>query len=85
MYICITNLPNKRRKYNMTQILIQIEDTTLLSSIKKVLKSIQGVSIKEIQESKPNFDTLKAMSEAKNGKKVIRCTSTKDLIKKLNA
>ena len=56
----------------MKQILIQIEDATLLSSIKKVLKSLHGVSIKEIQEPNPKRKIMsgieKSLDDVKNGR-----------------
>lgn len=70
----------------MTQILIQVEDATLLSSIKKVLKSLQGVSIKEIQEPKPKRKIMsgieKSMDDIKNGR-VREIKDTKAYFKKL--
>lgn len=70
----------------MTQILIQVEDATLLSSIKKVLKSLQGVSIKEIQETKPKKKVMsgieKSMDDIKNGR-VREIKDTKAYFKKL--
>jgi hypothetical protein len=70
----------------MTQILIQVEDATLLSSIKKVLKSLQGVSIKEIKEPNPKKKIMsgieKSMDDIKNGR-VREIKDTKAYFKKL--
>jgi hypothetical protein len=70
----------------MTQILIQVEDATLLSSIKKVLKSLHGVSIKEIKEPNPKKKIMsgieKSMDDIKNGR-VREIKDTKAYFKKL--
>lgn len=70
----------------MKQILIQIEDATLLSSIKKVLKSLHGVSIKEIQEPNPKRKIMsgieKSMDDIKNGR-VHSAKSVDDMMNKI--
>ena len=57
----------------MTQLIVNIEDVSLLSELKRAIMMLRGVvSISE--KENVNESTQKAMEEAKNGK-TIKCSS----------
>jgi len=66
----------------MTQIILQVDDATLLPALEKTLKLLKGVKVKTITEL-PNASTAKAIKEAKEGK-VIRHKNSSDMFTSLN-
>ena len=58
----------------MTQLIVSIEDASVLQDIKKAIKLLRGVKSVKIcrQEAKPNSTTIKAIEDAANGK-TIKC------------
>ena len=52
----------------MAQITINIEDTSILPSLRKVLESIPGVSIVKPQSKKKKCGLDKALDDAKQGR-----------------
>ena len=63
----------KKGEYIMTQLIVNIEDVSLLSELKRAIMMLRGVvSISE--KKNVNETTLKAMEEAKNGN-TIKCSS----------
>ena len=63
----------KKGEYIMTQLIVNIEDVSLLSELKRAIMMLRGVvSISE--KENVNETTLKAMEEAKNGN-TIKCSS----------
>jgi hypothetical protein len=66
----------------MTQIILQVDDATILPALKKTLKLLKGVTVKTITEL-PNASTVKAIKDAKDGK-VIRHKDSIDMFTSLN-
>jgi len=66
----------------MTQIILQVDDASILPALEKTLKLLKGVKVKTITEL-PNETTAKAIKDAKAGK-VIRSKSSSDMFKQLN-
>ena len=52
----------------MTQIILQIEDASILPALEKTLRLLKGVKVKIITDDIPSTKTLKALKEAKEGK-----------------
>jgi len=61
----------------MTQIILQIEDTSLIPEIDKILALSKGVSFKTITEI-PSKDTLKSIKQAREGK-ITHCKSSAEM------
>lgn len=69
----------KKGEYIMTQLIVNIEDVSLLSELKRAIMMLRGVvSISE--KENVNETTLKAMEEAKNGN-TIKCSSFEEYLK----
>ena len=66
----------------MTQLILNIEDTTLLSQIKKACALMRGVGTIAVKrnEAIPNNTTRKAMKEAKMGD-TIKCANFEEYLK----
>ena len=67
----------------MTQLIVNIEDTNLLSELKQAILMLRGVvSISERDEASIglNETTLKAMEEARSGE-TIKCNSFEEYLK----
>ena len=66
----------------MTQLIVNVEDISLLSDLKKAIMMLRGVaSISEKNDvSNVNTDTLKAMEEARSGN-TIKCNSFEEYLK----
>lgn len=63
----------------MTQLIVNIEDTSLLSDLKRAIMMLRGVvSISEKENL--NETTLKAMEDAQKGN-TIRCSSFEEYLK----
>ena len=69
----------------MTQLIINIEDVSLLSELKRAIKMLRGVgsvSVKHDKTSALNATTLQAIKEAKTGD-TVKCTSFEDYLEKV--
>ena len=66
----------------MTQLIVNIEDTSLLTDLKRAIMMLRGVaSISETNDDTTyNEVTLKAMEEAQNGN-TIKCSSFEEYLK----
>lgn len=67
----------------MTQIIVNVEDVSLLAELKRAIMMLRGVgSITERTDVTPvpNETTLQAMEEAKAGK-TIKCSSFEEYLK----
>ena len=66
----------------MTQLIVNIEDTSLLSDLKRAIMMLRGVaSISETNDdTNYNEVTLKAMEEAQSGN-TIKCSSFEEYLK----
>lgn len=66
----------------MTQLIVNIEDTSLLSGLKRAIMMLRGVSsISETNDDTTyNEVTLKAMEEAQSGN-TIKCSSFEEYLK----
>ena len=66
----------------MTQLIVNIEDTRLLSDLKRAIMMLRGVSsISETNDDTTyNEVTLKAMEEAQSGN-TIKCSSFEEYLK----
>lgn len=58
----------------MTQLIVSINDASVLADIKKAIKLLRGVSSVKVcrKEVRPNQTTIKAIEDAANGK-TIKC------------
>lgn len=61
----------------MTQLIVSIDDASMLSDIRKAIKMIRGVVSVKAEKSKPNAKTIAAIEEARAGK-IIHCGSFED-------
>ncbi|MDD4968672.1 MAG: hypothetical protein PHT07_04500 [Paludibacter sp.] len=66
----------------MTQIILQVDDASIIPALEKTLKLLKGVKIKTITDI-PNPITAKAMKDAKDGK-VTHSKNSKDMFASLN-
>jgi len=66
----------------MTQIILQVDDASIIPALEKTLKLMKGVKVKTIIEI-PNSVTAKAMKDAKDGK-VSHSKNSKDMFTSLN-
>lgn len=65
----------------MTQIIINIEDKTILPHLKKILNAIEGVSIAKTEKKrKPRSGLEEALDDVKEGR-ITRYDSADDLFK----
>lgn len=66
----------------MTQLIVSLEDTSMLADIKKAIRLLRGVvSVKESKTSDtPNATTLKAIEEVENGD-TVTCQDFNDYLK----
>ena len=67
----------------MTQLIVNVEDISLLGELKRAIMMLRGVgSITERTDITivPNETTLRAMEEAKDGK-TIKCSSFEEYLK----
>ncbi len=52
----------------MTQLIVSIDDSSMLSDIRKAIKMIRGVVSVKAEKSTPNAKTVAAIEEARAGK-----------------
>lgn len=66
----------------MTQLIVNIEDTSLLSGLKRAIMMLRGVSSISETNDDTNYNevTLKAMEEAQSGN-TIKCSSFEGYLK----
>lgn len=66
----------------MTQLIVALDDNTLLPDVKAAIRMLRGViSVKECKrEATPNMTTLQAMHEAKSGDTIV-CETMDDYLK----
>ena len=73
----------RKEKTNMTQLIVNVEDISLLGELKRAIMMLRGVgSITEKTDltTVPNETTLRAMEEAKAGN-TIKCSSFEEYLK----
>lgn len=66
----------------MTQLIVTVEDVSLLSELKRAIKMLRGVekiSVKRTESTLVNRTTLKAIEEVKTGK-TIKCKDFADYL-----
>jgi hypothetical protein len=82
--ICKSYLSLQVRKEHkaMTQIILQVDDASIIPALKKTLKLLKGVKVKTITDI-PNPVTIKAIKDAKDGK-VIHSKNSTDMFMSLN-
>lgn len=61
----------------MTQLIVSIENPSMLADIRKAIKMIRGVVSVKSERKKPNAVTMSAINEVNNGK-AIHCGSFED-------
>ena len=66
----------------MTQIILQVEDASIIPALEKTLKLMKGVKVKTITDM-PNPVTVKAIKNAKEGK-VTHSKNSADMFTTLN-
>ena len=66
----------------MTEITIRVENNSILPSLRKILNSIEGVSIARSARKKHKSDLEEALDDVKNGR-VYRAESVDDLFQKI--
>lgn len=66
----------------MTQLIVSIDDATVLTDIKKAIRLLRGVSSVKVckSEHRPNKTTVKAIEDAANGK-TVKCGDFNDYLK----
>lgn len=67
---------------SMTQIILQVDDASIIPALEKSLKLLKGVKVKSITNL-PNPITVKAIKNAKDGK-VTHSKNSKDMFTSLN-
>ena len=72
----------RKEQKTMTQIILQVDDASIIPALEKTLKLLKGVKIKTITDI-PNSVTVKAMKAAKEGK-VTPVKSSKELFTTLD-
>jgi len=81
---------NRKKNNIMTTISLTLENPSLVSSLKKLLTNINGVTDFKVTHQKtaalviPNRTTQAAIKEIRNGGGV-KCKNVEDLFEKLNA
>ncbi len=57
----------------MTQLIVSLEDASMLSDIKKAIRMLRGVASVRVSETSdiPNSTTIRAMEELENGQTVV--------------
>ena len=66
----------------MTEITIRVENNSILPSLRKILNSIEGVSIARSARKKQKSGLEEALDDVKNGR-VYRAESVDDLFQKI--
>lgn len=66
----------------MTQLIVSLNDETLLPGVKAAIRMLRGVSSVKVckEENKPNAQTLQAMHEVESGD-TIMCDTMDDYLK----
>lgn len=66
----------------MTQLIVSIEDASVLADIKKAIKLLRGVTSVKVSKTnvQPNPTTIKAIEDAANGR-TIKCGDFKGYLK----
>jgi len=72
----------RKEQKNMTQIILQVDDASIIPALEKSLKLLKGVKVKSITDI-PNSVTVKAMKAAKEGK-VTHSKNSKELFTSLD-
>lgn len=65
----------------MTQIVLNIEDTSILPSLKKVIGALNGVSIAKLKRNKKT-DMELALEDKEKGR-IVKCKDKEELFKQL--
>lgn len=66
----------------MTQLILNIEDTTILPSLKKILGAISGISIEKSQPRKKKTEMELALEDKAKGR-IVKCKNKEDLFNQL--
>ena len=66
----------------MTQLVLNIEDTSILPSLKKILGAISGVSIAKPQSRRKKSEMELALEDKAEGR-IIKCKDKEDLFNQL--
>ena len=71
-YLCAV-IQQKRKTKNMTQLIVSLEDASMLSDIKKAIRMLRGVASVRVSETSdiPNSTTIRAMEELESGQTVV--------------
>jgi len=66
----------------MTQLIVSVEDASLLGDIRKAIKLLRGVASVSMgyEVGEPNPITMKALHEAENGQTIV-CDTMEDYLK----
>ncbi len=72
----------KQTIVEMTQLILNIEDTTILPSLKKILGAISGVSIAKSQPRRKKSEMELALVDKAVGR-VVKCKDKQDLFNQL--
>ena len=62
----------------MTQLILNIEDTSILPSLKKILGAISGISIKKSQTRRKKSEMELALEDKARGR-IVKCKDKEDL------
>ena len=76
----------KRKTKNMTQLIVSLEDASMLSDIKKAIRMLRGVASVRVSETSdiPNSTTIRAMEELESGQTVVceDCNAYMNLVRR---
>lgn len=72
------------RRINMAQLIVTVEDVSLLSDLKKAIKMLRGVDSISVRKTEHtlNKTTLRAMQDAKE-RRTVKCKSFEDYLEKV--
>lgn len=85
---CEMDIMNQKQHMNTATIqpdlMLSVEDTSILPSLKKILKAIPGVTVLPVKKKKTSAElTLQAIDEIRSGKGH-RCKSFEDFKQQMN-
>ena len=66
----------------MTELIVKVEDTSLLPDLKRAIKLLRGVASIAVKKEKPVDVTLQAMRDAEEGR-TVKCMDFEDYLKKV--
>ena len=66
----------------MTELIVKVDDASLLPDLKRAIKLLRGVASIAVKKEKPVDVTLQAMRDAEEGR-TVKCMDFEDYLKKV--